>query len=104
MLSRKTVILVSRIITTYLKAFQHLRSVVVHHIPHQHSEAMAQKSQIVSTCTALLISHNFAWCCCELFLEKLGRIRLIIGKGNRKWLMGFLKKSWEISIKKTMYY
>ena len=42
------VLLVSWIITTYLKAFQHLRRVVVHHIPHHHSDKMAQKSQIVS--------------------------------------------------------
>ena len=42
------VLLVSWIITTYLKAFQHLRRVVVHHIPHHHSDQMAQKSQIVS--------------------------------------------------------
>lgn len=47
------VILISRIITTYLKAFQHLRNVVVHHIPHKHSESMSQKSQIVS------MSHLF---------------------------------------------
>lgn len=42
------VLLVSWIITTYLKAFQHLRRVVVHHIRHHHSDKMAQKSQIVS--------------------------------------------------------
>ena len=42
------VLLVSWIITIYLKAFQHLRRVVVHHIPHHHSDKLAQKSQIVS--------------------------------------------------------
>lgn len=48
------VILVSRILTTYLNAFQHLRSVVVHHIPHKYSEPMSQKSQIVSMSYLLL--------------------------------------------------
>ena len=43
-------ILVSRVITNYLKAFQPLKNVVVHHIPHRYSEEMANKSDLVSSC------------------------------------------------------
>ena len=43
-------ILVSRVITNYLKAFQPLKNVVVHHIPHRYSEEMANKSDSVSSC------------------------------------------------------
>ena len=43
-------ILVSRVITNYLKAFQPLKNVVVHHIPHRYSEEMADKSDSVSSC------------------------------------------------------
>lgn len=41
-------ILVSRVVTNYLKAFQPLKNVVVHHIPHKYSEEMAKKSNSVS--------------------------------------------------------
>ena len=36
--------LVSRILVKYLPAFSFLKDVVVHHIPHQYSQEMAQKS------------------------------------------------------------
>lgn len=41
--------LVSRILVKYLPAFSFLKDVVVHHIPHQYSKEMAQKSEVVST-------------------------------------------------------
>lgn len=45
-------VLVTRVVTKYLKAFQPFQKVVIRHIPHQYSEEMAAKSDIVS---ALLI-------------------------------------------------
>lgn len=41
--------LVSRILVKYLPAFSFLKDVVVHHNPHQYSQEMAQKSEVVST-------------------------------------------------------
>lgn len=41
-------ILVSRIVTKYLKAFSSLRDVVEYHIPHQYSKEMETKSNYVS--------------------------------------------------------
>ena len=41
--------LVSRILVKYLPAFSFLKDVVVRHIPHQYSQEMAQKSEVVST-------------------------------------------------------
>lgn len=40
-------IIVSRIITKYLRAFQPLRNKVVWHIPHPHSKEMATRSNLV---------------------------------------------------------
>lgn len=45
---REFVVLGIRILTTYLESFKPLSSVVVHHIPHQFSEEMAQPSTHVS--------------------------------------------------------
>lgn len=50
-------IIVSRIITKYLKAFQPLHSKVVRHIPHQYSKEMATKSNLVR-------SANFSMVLC----------------------------------------
>ena len=41
--------LVSRILVKYLPALSFLKDVVVHHIPHQYSQEMAQKSEVAST-------------------------------------------------------
>lgn len=41
--------LVSRILVKYLPAFSFFKDVVVHHVPHQYSQEMAQKSEVVST-------------------------------------------------------
>ena len=41
-------VIVSRIITKYLKYFHSLNNVVVRHIPHPHTKEMSEKSQIVS--------------------------------------------------------
>ena len=42
------IILVSRVLTKYLKAFKMFKDVVVHHIPHEHSNEMAEKSDVVN--------------------------------------------------------
>jgi len=42
-------ILVSRIVTKYLKAFQPLQNKVVRHIPHHYSKEMATKSNLVTS-------------------------------------------------------
>jgi len=42
-------ILVSRVITTYLKPFQAFSQYVIYHIPHIYSKEMSAKSEIVST-------------------------------------------------------
>lgn len=42
-------ILVSRVITTYLKPFQQFSQDVIRHIPHIYSKEMERKSKIVST-------------------------------------------------------
>ena len=47
-LCREFVVLGSRILTTYLEVFKPFSNVVVHHIPHQYSEAMSQPSTHVS--------------------------------------------------------
>lgn len=41
-------IIVSRVITKYLKSFQYMKDVVIRHIPHQYSKEMSEKSTIVS--------------------------------------------------------
>jgi hypothetical protein len=41
-------ILVSRVLVKHLPAIGHMQDVVTHHIQHQHSDKMAQKSQTVS--------------------------------------------------------
>lgn len=46
--------LVSRILVKYLPAFSFLKDVVVHHIPHQYSQEMAQKSEVVSTVSTVI--------------------------------------------------
>jgi hypothetical protein len=47
-------VLISRVITKYLKHFQPLRNLVVRHVPHQFEKQSATKSNIVSTSIALL--------------------------------------------------
>lgn len=79
------VILVSRILTTYLKAFQHLRNVVVHHIPHKHSALMSQKSQIVS------MPYLRFWG--RVFFGRRG------GGGNLKWELLWLVSGCKVSCK-----
>ena len=41
-------VLISRVICKYLASFHQYRSLVIHHIPHQFSEEMSQKSKSVS--------------------------------------------------------
>jgi hypothetical protein len=41
-------VLISRVVTKYLKHFQPLRDVVVHQIPHQYDKEMTTRSNIVS--------------------------------------------------------
>lgn len=43
------IVLVSRVVTKFLKHFQFLKDVVIHHIPHKYSDEMAKKSELVST-------------------------------------------------------
>ena len=40
-------VIVSRVITKYLKAFEQMKDVVVHHIPHPYVEATSAKSEMV---------------------------------------------------------
>jgi len=42
------VILVSRVVTKFLKHFKIPKNVVIHHIPHKYSKEMAKKSDFVS--------------------------------------------------------
>ena len=49
------VILVSRVLTTYIPAFLFLKDTVIHHIPHPYSEEQSQKSDTVSV-TSLIYS------------------------------------------------
>ena len=42
------VILVSRVVTKFLKHFKFFKDVVIHHIPHKYSKEMAKKSEFVS--------------------------------------------------------
>ena len=41
-------VLVDRVVTKYLPAFQHLKDVVSHHIPHPYLAEMSRKSEYVS--------------------------------------------------------
>ena len=41
-------VLISRVICKYLGSFKQFQSLVIHHIPHQFSDEMAQKSKSVS--------------------------------------------------------
>ena len=41
-------VLVGRVVTKYLPAFQHLKDVVPHHIPHPYLAEMSRKSEYVS--------------------------------------------------------
>ena len=41
-------VLISRVITKYLKAFKPFRDVIIYHIPHKYSKKMAEKSESVS--------------------------------------------------------
>ena len=52
---RDCVILVSRILTSYMPAFAFLKDTVIHHIPHPYSEEQSQKSETVSV-TSLICS------------------------------------------------
>jgi hypothetical protein len=47
-LQKRWAVLVSRVVTTYLKEFQSINSHVLWHIPHKYSTQMEQKSEIVS--------------------------------------------------------
>ena len=47
-LQKRWAVLVSRVVTSYLKEFKFLQREVVRHIPHQYSHQMSQKSDIVS--------------------------------------------------------
>lgn len=47
-LQKRWTMLVSRVVTTYLKEFQFLSNHVLWHIPHKYSTQMAQKSDVVS--------------------------------------------------------
>ena len=47
-LIRRMAVLVSRVVTTYLKSFQGFSNVVVRHIPHLYSNEMSKKSDSVS--------------------------------------------------------
>lgn len=47
-LRKRWAVLVSRVVTSYLKEFKFLQREVVRHIPHQYSHQMSQKSDIVS--------------------------------------------------------
>jgi hypothetical protein len=42
------VILVSRVLTKFLKPFEIFKDVVIHHIPHQYTDEMTAKSDVVS--------------------------------------------------------
>lgn len=48
-------VLISRVICKYLSSFKQYRSLVIHHIPHQFSKEMAQKSK--SCCLDLLFKN-----------------------------------------------
>lgn len=45
---RDCIILISRILTTNMPAFQFLKDTVIHHIPHPYSAEQSKKSEIVS--------------------------------------------------------
>lgn len=45
---KRWAVLISRVICKYLSSFQQYRSLIIHHIPHQFSEEMSQKSKSVS--------------------------------------------------------
>ena len=45
---RDCVILVSRILTTYIPVLKFLKDTVIYHIPHPYSEEQSQKSDTVS--------------------------------------------------------
>lgn len=55
---RKWAVIVSRVITKYLPAFQQFQNVVVRHIPHQYSKDMSQKSNCVSLYSNSVIKIN----------------------------------------------
>ena len=44
------VILVPRVLTKFLKPFEVFKDVVIHHIPHQYTDEMTAKSDVVSIC------------------------------------------------------
>ena len=55
---RKTFIpLVARVLVRYLPAYEVFKKVVIHHIPHENSEHMAQKSEEV--CLLNMINSYF---------------------------------------------
>ena len=62
-LQKRWAILVSRVVTTYLKEFKFLQKAVVWHIPHKYSYEMSQKSDIVSynLYAIILISSNISY-------------------------------------------
>lgn len=47
-LIKRMAVLVSRVITKYLKAFSSLKGIVQYHIPHAYSKEMEEKSNSVS--------------------------------------------------------
>ena len=56
-LARNWAVIVSRVVTKYLPAFQSFRDVVVIHIPHEYSKEMSQKSNSVLVETLQLYLH-----------------------------------------------
>ena len=55
-LQKRWSVLVSRVVTSYLKEFKFLQRRVVRHIPHQYSQQMSQKSDIVSNLLSIIIN------------------------------------------------
>ena len=52
---REFIVLGSRILTKHLSAFKPLSSVVVHHMPHEYTEAMSEASTSVSSNTPIIV-------------------------------------------------
>ena len=54
MVTRDRIVLISRVLVTYFKAFAPLAKAVTWHIPHQFSKEMSEKSEVVSITKKIL--------------------------------------------------